>query len=83
MEKTKGRGVDLESIESPDGERVLLAHAKGTGDTVRVVGLRDGAGGRARGQLGTSVVAMDVGGAVPNRWKEGGTRTSAAKYDRD
>lgn len=62
MAQTKGRGVDLESIESPDGRSLLLTNAKGSGDTVPVLGFGDGAGSRARGQLDTSVVVVGFGG---------------------
>jgi len=42
-------GVDPESVESTDGKRFLLAHAKSTGDTAGAVSLGDGTGSRARG----------------------------------
>ena len=40
----------------------MLAHTKITGDTVGAMGLRDGISGQTRGQLGTGIVIVDVGG---------------------
>ena len=41
----------------------MLAHTKITGDTVGAMGLRDGTSSRTRGQLGTGIVVVDVGGS--------------------
>ena len=60
-------GVDPESVESADGKRLLLTHAKSTGNTAGAVTLGDGASSRARGQFGTNVVVVDVGGSYRGR----------------
>lgn len=66
----EGRGVNPESVESADGKGLLLTHAKSPGDALGAVRLRDGPGGRTRGQLGTNIVVVDVGGSY--RRREGG-----------
>jgi len=58
----EGHGVDPESVESTDRKGFLLTHAKSTGDTVGAMSLGDGPSSRARGQFGTNVVVVDVGG---------------------
>ena len=63
----EGHGVDPESVESADGKGFLLAHAKSTGDTASTVSRGDGTSSRARGQFGTNVVVVDVGGSYQGR----------------
>ena len=56
--------VSETTIASDTGmERIFAGHTKITGDTIGAMGLRDGISGQTKGQLGTGVVIVDVGGS--------------------
>ena len=56
-------GVNPESVEGTDSKGFLLTHTKSTGNTAGAVVRGNGACSRARRQLGTNVVVVDVGGS--------------------
>jgi len=56
----EGRGEIPETVEGTDSKRFFLTHTESTGNTAGAVIPWNGTGSRARGQLGTNVVVVDV-----------------------